>query len=320
MPRGGPTIAATVLRLLHERGPQHLDALVPEIVRSGLTSARDPRRAVAAAIQAKADFLRDWEGRWCSLVDQLEGAMVTLRPTSLERRDGIVILADQLALLERLLITPRPFVRGGEVHLDFVHDFFDLPWPHEEDGRDEVLDRVGPELAVELTGFLHELGVPYDADHDEALFEFLEASRFRRLIDGPPGWLPPLGDDDLLGIRVRGGAIDTLAVGRREVRGPHVGIVAAQVAKLARLVIGPDPSWFGPPVISIEELLLLVATEKPELLHRPTPPFSELVARGGLEVVGSLVGHRGTDWDALGWSLEAPIQDAWGYRPARTTH
>jgi hypothetical protein len=317
MPRHGPTIADAALRLIHERGPQDLDALVPEIVDAGLTRARDPRRAVLAAIESKPDFLPDWEGRWCSLADQLEGAIFTHRLTSLERQDEIVILPDDLHLVERLVLRGGFFARGGDLHLDFVGDFFELPSPDmDPDGAwDELGDELDSELFDDLLTFAREMGVPYELDDRQAVDVFLEASRYQFLVHGPPGWLPTLLPDDLLGLRVRGGVIERVRIGPREVRGAHVGIVAAQVAKLARLVIGPDPSWFGPPVITIVDLLRLVATEAPELFRRPLPPFSEVVERGGLEVSNGLVGHIGTDWAAAEWSLAPSPQAAWGFEP-----
>ncbi len=50
MPRRGPTIAETVLELIHERGPMTLDALVPPVVEAGRTRAKDPQNAVRTAI------------------------------------------------------------------------------------------------------------------------------------------------------------------------------------------------------------------------------------------------------------------------------
>lgn len=320
MPRRGPTIAAEVLRLVHERGPQDLDALVAEIVRGGLTRAKDPRRAVVAAIDIKPDFLRDWEGRWCSLADQLEGAMFTHRPTILELGNEVVILPDDLSLVERFALPGRPFARGGEVHLDWVGEFFGLPDPYGDFDHelDDDLDALDGELFDELLTFARESGVPYALDDDAAVDVFLDASRYQQLLHGPPGWLPPLAPGDLLGIRIGDGAIETLAVDRREVRGAHVGIVAAGLARLARLVIGPDASWFGPPVVSIEELLELAATEAPDLLRRPLPPISEVLERGGLEVRHGLAGHPRTDWAAVESTFAPPPQEAWGFRPART--
>lgn len=319
MPRRGPTIASEVLRLVHERGPQHLDALVPEIVRAGLTRAKTPRRAVVAAIDIKPEFLRDWDGRWCSIADQLEGAIFTHRPTSLELGNEVVILPDDLALVERFALPGRPLVRGGEAHLDFVGEFFGLPDPDGEVDLepDDDPGSLDEELFDELLTFARESGVPYALDDDAAVSAFLDASRYQRLLHGPRGWLPPLAPGDLLGIRIGGGAIDTLAVDRRDVRGAHVGIVGAGLARIARLVIGPDASWFGPPVIPIDELLELAATEAPDLLRRPLPPISEVLERGGLEVRHGLVGHPGTDWAAVELRFAPPPQEAWGFQPAR---
>lgn len=320
MSRRGPTIATEALRLVHERGPQELDALATEIVRAGLTRAKDPRRAVLAAIDIKADFLRDWAGRWCSLADQLEGAMFTHRPTSLELQNEVVILPDDLSLVERFALPGRPFARGGEAHLDFVGEFFGLPDPYDDFDRelDDDPDALDGERFDELLTFARESGVPYALDDEAAVGVFLDASRYQQLLHGPPGWLPPLAPGDLLGIRIRDGGIETLAVDRRDVRGAHVGIVGAGVARLARLVIGPDASWFGPPVVTIEELLELAATEAPELLRRPLPPISEVLERSGLEVRHGLVGHPGTDWAAVESSFAPPPQEAWGFRPSRT--
>lgn len=320
MGRRGPTIATEALRLVHERGPQDLDSLVAHIVGAGLTTAKDPRRAVVAAIDDKPDFLRDWEGRWCSLADQLEGAMFTHRPTSIELREEVVILPDDLYLIERFVLRRRPFAHIGAVHTDYVAEFFGLPDPYVDmdDDHDGSRITIDGDLFDDVLTVARESGVPYTVDDESAVSIFLEASRYQQLLHGPAGWLPPLAPGDLLGIRIREGAMETLAVDRREVRGSHVGIVGAGIAKLARLVIGPDASWFGPPYITLEELLLLVATEAPQLLRRPLPPIAEVIERGGLEVNRGLVGHPGTDWAAVEYAIDPAPQEAWGFRPART--
>lgn len=320
MPRRSPTIAEAALTLIREHGPQLLDALVPALVAAGRTSARDPRRAVSTAIGSSPEFLRAWDDRWCSIVDQLDGAMFTTPMTTLERQDGIVLVRDHLALVERLAVRSRPFVGGGDVHLDFFGDFFELPWPEDEFEDVDIRQVLGPDLADDLLGFVRELGLPATADEEETLRDLLWEMRLERVFDGPPGWLPQLAPRQLLGIRIRSGAVETIALDRRDVTGPHVGIVGAQVARLARLIIGPDPSWFGPPVVSLEELLELVATEAPELFRRPLPPFPEVVVRGGLEVREGLVGHRGTNWEATGLLVTRSGPEAWGFEPSRTVH
>ena len=102
MPRRGPTIAETVLELIRERGPMTVDELVPPIVAAGRTRAKDPQAAVRAAVAYNSAFLEGPDGRWHSLADQLEGAVFTVRLTSLERQEEIVLVRGDLALVERL--------------------------------------------------------------------------------------------------------------------------------------------------------------------------------------------------------------------------
>jgi len=91
MTRRVPTIGSAALDVIHRRGPLDLDVLVDEVVRAELTRAKDPRRAVATALD-RPDVVRDWDGRYCSLVDQLDGAIFSHAPTTLERRNEIVLL------------------------------------------------------------------------------------------------------------------------------------------------------------------------------------------------------------------------------------
>jgi hypothetical protein len=296
------TIADEVLRTIKERGPQDLDDLTNVVVGAGLTRAKDPRRAVTAAIDFHPAFLRDWEGRWCSIADQLNGTIFTRRPTSLELYDGVILMVEDLHLVERLALRGRPFVGGGEVHLDYVSDFFDLDEPDDPEDHSDTQD-IHDEA---------DLG-RFDAD-----LATLDEMRYLRLLDGPPGWLPSVRVDGLIGITIQDGAIGTVALERRDVRGPHVSLAGSRIVALARRFIGPDPSWFGPPAVAIEDLLELVATEAPKILRRPLPPLKEVIERAGLEVVDGLVGHPGTDWAAI--TVQHPItpQEAWGFDPADT--
>lgn len=320
MARRGPTIADTARDLIRAHGPLTLEALVPRVVAAGRTRAKDPRAAVQSALAANADFLEAADGRWCSLAVQLDGAVFTTALVGLERREGIVLARSGLCLVERLLTrAARPLVEGGEVHLDWFADYFDLPWPSSERGADELIAAMGVANAASLLDIIDELGVS-PGDPEEALEDLAWGLRSLRVLHGPPGWLPTLGGRQLLAIRVRDGAIETTAMDRRSMSGPHVEAAAARVALLARAVIGPDPSWFGPPVMEIETLLELVATEAPELLRRPLPPFMEIVRRGGLEVEEGLVGHPGTDWDQVRWALSPDPEDAWGFEPADVVH
>ncbi|NJD28630.1 MAG: hypothetical protein FIA92_10075 [Chloroflexi bacterium] len=327
MPRRSMTIADMALALLHERGPLEHGALVEGIVEAGGTRAKDPRRAVSQAISYRErEFLVDWEGRWCSLADQLEGAIFSHRMTALERRDEVVFLDPDLALIDRLAMAAlmRSYGREtpGEIHLDWVNSFYRLPDPYDlefEAADDEPWEPFEAEPGDASEAFVRELQEPYgELDDEVAIADLLEDRRDGHLLHGPPMWLPPLVDEQLLALAVRGGKIEAQAVDARSLRGPHVGIVGAQVARLAKLVIGPDASWFGRPALTLTELLELVATEAPELLRRPLPPFGEVVERGGLEVVDGLVGHPGTKWDELLYRLDPDPEGAWGFTPSRT--
>jgi hypothetical protein len=318
MPTRGPTIAETVLELIRERGPMTLEGLVPPIVAAGRTRAKDPQRAVRTAIAYDRAFIESPDGRWHSLADQLEGAVFTARLTSLERREEIVLVRDDLALVERL--APHSHrVRSDEVvHLDFLGDYLDLPLLEDVDVLD-IRAELDEQTIDILLGFMDELGMP-PGDDDERMRDLLWETRFTHVLHGPPGWMPVLGTRQLLGIAVNGGRIGTVALDRREVTGVHVDTAGIRVAQLAQRVIGPDPSWFGPPVVPLEALLELVATEAPELFRRPLPPFAEVVRRGGLEVEDGLVGHPGTDWDQVRWAESPDPEDAWGFEPPDVVH
>lgn len=314
----GPTIAEIALATIGDRGPQSLDALVDVVVSAGRTRARDPNRAVTSALDAYPGLVRGWDDRWYSLAHQLEGAIFTSRPTSLERRNDVLFLRDGMHLVERLAIRRRPFVRHGDVHLDFVGDFFDLPYLEEGEpyGEDTLIDLdIADETAAELTGFLREIGVPYGISDDQMLYEFVVESRYDRLLHGPAGWLPTIRHDGLIGVTLRAGVFDTIALDRRDIRGPHVALAGTRMAALAHRIIGPDPSWFGPAVLELSDLLELIATDAPETLRRPLPPIPEVLERAGLEVVDGLVGHAGTDWDALGYISGLDPASAWGFEP-----
>ncbi len=314
MPRH-PTIAEAALQIISERGPQDLDVLAAEILKAGLTRAKDPRRAVSAALEFHPEFLSTVEGRWYSIAAQLEGAIFTRRLTAFERYHGVVVLDDDLSLVERFVGRRRPFARGGYVRLDVVDHYFNLPWlddgdPFDHD--DELLDDPRPGQEREVAGVAGKIAMLEEATSNEAAMQFLADIRYMRLLSGPPGWLPLL-DRRLLGIMVRGGVLDTVALVDDDVRGPDVGLTAGRIAGLARRVLGPDPSWFGPATMPLEELILMVVFEAPDLLRRPLPPLAEVLELGGLEVSGGRVAHRGTDWQSLRWEVPQSPGDTWGF-------
>jgi hypothetical protein len=318
MPRRGPTIAETALELIREHGPMTLDALVPLVVAAGRTHAKNPHNAVRAVIAYNRAFIESPDGRWHSLAHQLEGAVFTARLTSLERREEIVLVRDDLALVERLAPHAHQVRSEDTVHLDYLGDYLGLPLLDDDDVLD-IRAELDEETADTLLGFMDELGMPA-GDDEERLRDLLWETRFTHVLHGPLGWMPVLGTRQLLGITVSGGTIATVALDRRAITGVHVDAAGIRAARLAQRVIGPDPSWFGPPVIPLEELLELVATEEPELFRRPLPPFAEVVRRGGMEVEDGLVGHPGTDWDQVRWAESPDPEDAWGFEPPDVVH
>lgn len=320
MPRSGPTIAEIAATTIRSDGPQDTDALTAVVVAAGRSKARDPRAVVHAALVDHPWFIRDWDDRWCVLADQLEGALFSTRITEFERRHEIVLLRDHLSLPRRLAMgrgfkAGRAFRGGGTVRLEMVGVHLELPYPDDDRPPADILSQIDDEVADDIIGFLRELGMPYGEDRDQWLYDFLDETRHAFLLTGPPGWLPPIRHDGLLGIGLRGGEFTTTALDRREVRGPHVALAGSKVAAIARRVIGPDPSWFGPEVMNLRDLLELVAAEAPDVFHRPLPPLDEVLNRAGLEVEDGLVGHQGTAWNA--WDLGVPLDpgSAWGYDP-----
>lgn len=320
MPRPGPTIAEIAATTIRATGPQDTDALTEAVVAAGRSKARDPRAVVNAALLDHPWFIRDWDDRWCILADQLEGAMFSARITEFERRHEIVLMRAHLSLPRRLAIGRghrggRRFRGGGMVRLDMVGPHLGLPYPGEDQPPADIVAELDEELADDIIGFLREIGMPYGEDRDEWLYEFLDEVRYEFLLTGPPGWLPPIRHDGLLGIGLRDSEFTTTALDRRDVRGPHVALAGVRMAAIARRVIGPDASWFGPEVMRLHDLLELVAAEAPEVFHRPLPPLDEVLMRAGLEVEDGLVGHAGTAWNA--WDLGADLDpgSAWGYEP-----
>lgn len=325
MARTGPTIAEAALALIRERGPMTVDELVPPLVETGRTRAKDPAGAVRTAIGYNPAFIEGLDGRWYSLAIQLEGAVFTVPLTDTERDEEIVVARDGLSLVEQFLRrTYRP-EDAEDVHLDRFGEFFDLPWPmpyrvHDDEAMAGLVvdgtryGEIDEETAHILRGFADELGIPVD-DRQDQLDGIAAEMRYTPILHGPPGWLPAVGPRDLLGIRVTGGRIETMTLTRRSLMGPHVEATARRIAGIARRVIGPDASWFGPPVIPLSDLLEIIAAEAPEIFRRALPPLAEVIRRGGLEVEDGLVGHMGTDWDDLPFSDLPNPGDAWGFEP-----
>lgn len=301
MPTRHPTIADTTLELIRARGPLTLDALAPLVVDAGRTRAKDPRRAVESAITHKVAFLEGSDGRWHSAVDQLEGAIFTVRPTDLERREEIVLVRDDLALVARLL-RRDPWEHPDQVHLDEFDAYFGLPYwdfdlfdiddPGEpfRDGSRTIRTMIGDARSEDLLAFLEDIGVPRGPDDEAGLRLLIRRVSGLTVMHGPPGWMPDLEPRELLGLRIRAGVVHAVAINPRETNGPHVVASAQRIAGVAARGIGPDATWFRPG-LSIETLLGWVATDAPELLRRPVPPIGDLICRSGLVLDDGFVRH-----------------------------
>lgn len=303
MAHRGPTIADTTGSLIRERGPMPHEELVRELVAAGRTRAKDPDRAVTSALSFHSNYVRAEDGRWYSLEDQLEGAIFSVRLTRLERCYGVVLVRDWLSLVVRLALQGRTSARGGDIHIGFVSGLFDLPWPDELGPGSDIRERLGEALTEDLLGFLDELGLGTPRNPASALVDLAWELRSARLLEGPPGWIPPLGPRDLLGFQVRSGVLDTIRLPRSAVSGPHVEAAGRLLAQLAQRMIGLVPTAGEASVVAVEELLELAAIAHPEVFKRPLPPLVEVIERGGLEVEDGLVGHPGTDWWGLGIDL-----------------
>jgi hypothetical protein len=294
-----PTIAETALQLIRARGPLTLDELAPLVVAAGRTHAKDPRRAVEGPIAYDARFLEGANDSWHAAIDQLEGAIFTVRPTDLERLEGIVLVRDDLVLATRLLAWEL-WEHPDRTHLHSFDHHFDLPrWNFERD-EDATSDLVpsrtirswiGDERAEDLLGFMDDLGVARGHDDEARLRRLMDRTSGMRVIHGARGWMPELEPHQLLGLRVERGEVHAIAVDRRQVIGPHVDASAQRIAGMAQRAMGPDATWFRPSV-SLETLLGWVATEAPELFRRPLPPIADVVRRGGLELQHGYVHHR----------------------------
>ena len=310
MPTGKPTIASTALALINERGPLTGEELVPAIVAAGRTKAKNPLAAVRAALQWNPEFLEHSDGRFFSLAAQLEGAVFAVRPTRLERNEGVILLRDDLALVEQLLRRGEFRHRPDEIHIDWFREYFDLPdvepaWAEGLDDEDDgpgraalghadeldLHEALGADLVERLLDFLDELGVPRGED-DANLRELIAETRMSVVLHGPEGWLPALRPRQLLGLVVEGGALRTIAVDRLETTRPAAATATAKIGAIARalLVGGPGEELMDDPVIPIDELLELIAMEAPELLRTPLPPFVEVLENAGLDVEDGLVG------------------------------
>jgi len=301
---GKPTIATTALALIAERGPLTAEELTPAIVAAGRTKAKNPLGSVLAALRWNSDFLEHTDGRFFSIASQTEGMVFAVRPTRLERREGVVLIRDDLALVEQLMRGGGLRHRADRVHLDWFRDYFDLPYvepawvdeleDEETDPEEDALrlrEALGGDLAEELLDFLDELGIPR-GDDDANLRDLIAETRMSLVLHGPSGWMPALRPRQLLGLVVEAGIVRAIALDRLETTRPAAVAATGRIAEMAHALLAgvPGEEPMDDPVIPIEELLELIAMEAPDLLRQPMPPFVEVLEDAGLEVEDGLVG------------------------------
>jgi hypothetical protein len=320
------TIADATLALIEERGALALDDVVPEMAALGRTRAKDPVQAVRSAIMFEARILHGRDGRLYSLGAQLEDAVFTVAPTTLERDAGVVLVRDELDLVRRAVGrggTRRPI--EGRIHIDLFGDFFELPyWGDRFLGVDEdgepvvdpewnVLDRIPRARADLLLGFLDELGFERSDDALD-LLDLIDEMDGSELLHGPDGWFPRLRSREVVGLRIRAGEVSAEAIDKRELKGMHVELAILRIAEITRHLLDAEEG-LGAPAVPMEDLLEILATETPDLFRRPLPSLGRLLERGGFEVEDGLVGLPGAAWDDIRWALDPDPEAAWGFEP-----
>ncbi|MGD8487035.1 MAG: hypothetical protein PVH07_10390, partial [Chloroflexota bacterium] len=97
MPRR--TIADAALEILRERRAATSAELADPIAAAGLTRAKSPTRAVSAALNEDARFLRLNDERWIAPAQLLADVVLTHRPTRQELAGDALALEPDLAPL-----------------------------------------------------------------------------------------------------------------------------------------------------------------------------------------------------------------------------
>ena len=327
MPR--PTIKSAAKALIEERGPLTLEEITAEMVVLGRTHAQNPLASVTQALAYQDDLVEGRGGTWYSLSKQVEGMVFTVALTALERDNEIVLMREDLGLVGPFVPEGRyPYRRDRHtsgVHRDGFREIFGLPHPDDrfigpdedhywvEDPDWRVRDHVGQEVVDQLLAFLDELGMVRE-DDDEALIELLEEMSRTPVIHGPAGWLPKLRSREVLGLEIRDGAVHAFAVDKKAMKGMHLETAVLRVGAIAHQILDED-AGLGAPAVSLETLLEIIATEAPDVFHRPLPPLGAMLERAGFEVEDGLVGLPGAAWDDIRWALDPNPESAWGYEP-----
>lgn len=270
---GRRTIATTALEFIESQGPQSLAALVDEIGSAGLTRARRPDLAVSGAIAHDPRFVAGPDERWYALGAQLSEAILVRSLSAFERRYDLIVLEGADFLVSRLLrLGAAVHTPGGSsVFTSYLQSVFDLPYDR-TDGVDSyaMLDTDSALLA-----------------EGEQTINFLDGRRWGQVLASSPGWLDAVGDEDYLGLCVRGGSLELTGVRRDAIQSRHADEAAAFVRSFVR------DSWDGKAPVPVDDLLTALLTERPDLLRCALPPLEVLVARAGMALTGSSIDPTG---------------------------
>jgi prevent-host-death family protein len=259
-------MAGAALEMIESLGPQSLSSLGQRLAELELTRARDPQQAALRAIEADDRFVLGPDGRYFSLTQQLAGSALVHRLSWFERRHEVLVLGPEDWLISRII--SREGVRveadGDWIYRTYFEHVFPLPMAEADDFN----------LFREVDGY-EEL----TADDE---INFALASRWSDVVVvGPPGWLADLGDAEYIVLRP---GVETVAVtGISTPDFDQRGMACAIDFVRARLRSSASDG------ASAENLLTAMITEQPQLLDKPLPPISELVARTGALLVDRTV-------------------------------
>ena len=134
-------------------------------------------------------------------------------------------------------------------------------------------------------------------------------------IHGPAGWLP--GEPGtLLHVRLTGSLLRVVTGAEPR---PTSRLTARRIVETIREEIDGKAgtgSGFLPPAVSLEETLLGLLVDAPDLLREPLAPLGDILSEAGLEMHRGFVGPRGSDWERLDDFLDFDAEE-WG-RETRT--
>ncbi len=116
------------------------------------------------------------------------------------------------------------------------------------------------------------------------------------VLEGPHGWLT-FSPGDLVQVRVHASVVD---VDSGAMPDPASRMAARRVVEAVRSRLEEQREHlpFLPRIVHLEQVILDLLVDDPELLAQPMPPFGEALRAAGLETHRGSAGLPGTDWKA----------------------